>query len=154
KVLSEEKLFDFGLWQAYAPVYCHCEGFAVIGVLTGDWDRCLPYLAARFCKEGTLMNRHRLFAFSGIDYPRDPARTNSVCMPRWAVVVVLLLLFAGRLEATAPIQQRTNPAAPPAADKLFSVVDLVSSPTADIGTGSIIDSHIDPATQIGYFCVL
>ena len=49
---------------------------------------------------------------------------------------------------------RTNPAAPPAGDNLFSVIDLVSSPTTDIGTGSIIDSHVDPATQIGYFCVL
>src|SRR5215475_49096 len=71
-----------------------------------------------------------------------------------ALALAAIIFMAGRLEATAPIQQRTNPAAPPAGDNLFSVVDLVSSPTTDIGTGSIIDSHVDPATQIGYFCVL
>jgi hypothetical protein len=73
---------------------------------------------------------------------------------RTALVVSIVLFIAGPLSATAPIQQRTNPQKPPAGDNLFSVVDLVSSPTNDLGTGSIIDSHIDPLTQIGYFCVL
>ena len=83
------------------------------------------------------------------------SRTTSLHLYKAGALALAAIIFmAGRLEATAPIQQRTNPAAPPAGDNLFSVVDLVSSPTTDIGTGSIIDSHVDPATQIGYFCVL
>src|SRR5262249_61344785 len=75
-------------------------------------------------------------------------------LSRTALVVSIVLFIAGPVCAIAPIQQRTNPQAPPAGDNLFSVVDLVSSPTVDIGTGSIIDTHINPITQIGFFCVL
>ena len=54
--------------------------------------------------------------------------------------------------ATAPIQQRTNPNA---GDNLFSVVNLLTNGagTADVGTGSIIGTHLD-ADDVGYFCVL
>jgi hypothetical protein len=94
----------------------------------------------RFCTKETLMNNRNLVSFSRLS--------------RTALVASIVLLIAGPLSATAPIQQRTNPQAPPAGDNLFSVVDMVASATTDIGTGSIIDKHIDPTTQIGYFCVL
>jgi hypothetical protein len=79
------------------------------------------------------------------------ARTCIHCALVFSTVVVL----AAPVQATAPIQQRTNPVAPAGgpADPLFSVIDLVSSPTTDIGTGSIFESHAD-ASNIGYFCVL
>jgi len=83
--------------------------------------------------------------------PRSLFKTRIHC----ALVFSTILVFAARAQATAPIQQRTNPVAPAGgpSDPLFSVIDLVSSPTTDIGTGSIIDSHVD-ANNIGYFCVL
>jgi hypothetical protein len=64
--------------------------------------------------------------------------------------LLFLVLVSSAVQATAPIQQRTNPAA---FDNLYSVVDMVASRTADIGTGSIIDKHIN-VNGIGFFCVL
>ncbi|MGO9109088.1 MAG: PEP-CTERM sorting domain-containing protein [Thermoguttaceae bacterium] len=51
------------------------------------------------------------------------------------------------------MQQRTLPNA---FDNTYSVIDLLTngSGTADVGTGSIIGSMVDPTTDIGYFCVL
>jgi hypothetical protein len=76
----------------------------------------------------------------------------------WRCACVLLvcttLLSANRSAwATAPIQQTTNPTA---FSTFFSVVDMIISPTADLGTGSVIGSHIvtQGNDQIGYFCVL
>ena len=65
----------------------------------------------------------------------------------------ILWSLSGLANATAPVQQTTNPTA---FGNLFSVVDMTTSPTADLGTGSVIMDHIvdDGNTQIGYFCVL
>jgi hypothetical protein len=64
-----------------------------------------------------------------------------------------LLVFNQYAWATAPIQQTTNPTA---FSTFYSVVDMTTGPTSDLGTGSIIDSDIvnQGGQQIGYFCVL
>ncbi|HEY4761860.1 MAG TPA: PEP-CTERM sorting domain-containing protein [Thermoguttaceae bacterium] len=67
------------------------------------------------------------------------------------LVLALMLGMAATLQATAPVEQRTNPDGVNF-DNLYSVVDMVSSPTVDIGTGSII--HKMDIEGIGYFCVL
>ncbi len=63
---------------------------------------------------------------------------------------LILLTIVPAAVAIAPSVQRTDPVM---FDKFFSVVDLVNSPTNDIGTGSVIGKIITP-DQIGYFCVL
>jgi hypothetical protein len=71
-----------------------------------------------------------------------------------SALFVLTISWTATALATAPIQQRTNPNA---FDNTYSVVDLLtnSGGTADVGTGSVIGSHIDTANgDIGYFCVL
>ena len=65
----------------------------------------------------------------------------------------ILMLCNQSARATAPIQQTTNPTA---FSNFYSVVDMTTGPTSDLGTGSIIDSDIvtQGGQQIGYFCVL
>ena len=75
-------------------------------------------------------------------------------LPVFSAVVLAcgaVLLSAPQAWAIAPMQQRTDPAR---GTSLYDVVDMVSSPTVDVGTGSIIDSMIDTNLNIGYFCVL